>query len=65
MQIQNRGKVLIVVSNEVFNEPLVENELVFTYGQLLGQIHQQLVKAADQAYLVEMGVPILMKGARS
>jgi adenosylcobinamide kinase / adenosylcobinamide-phosphate guanylyltransferase len=64
-EIRNRGKVLIVVSNEVFHESLTENELVFTYGKLLGQIHQQLVKTADQAYLVEMGVPILMKGARS
>lgn len=64
-QIRNRGKVLIVVSNEVFHESFAENELVFTYGKLLGQIHQQLVMAADQAYLVEMGVPILMKGVRS
>ncbi|MEH7111211.1 bifunctional adenosylcobinamide kinase/adenosylcobinamide-phosphate guanylyltransferase [Neobacillus niacini] len=65
IEIQNQGKVLIVVSNEVFHEPLIDNELVFTYRKLLGQIHQQLVKTADQAYLVEMGVPILMKGARS
>ncbi|MEH7178368.1 bifunctional adenosylcobinamide kinase/adenosylcobinamide-phosphate guanylyltransferase [Neobacillus vireti] len=64
-EIRNTGKVLLVVSNEVFHEHLAKNQLVFTYGKLLGQIHQQLVSAADQAYLVEMGVPILMKGMRS
>jgi adenosylcobinamide kinase/adenosylcobinamide-phosphate guanylyltransferase len=60
--LKNRAKTLIVVSNEVFNEPLVGNELVFTYGRLLGQIHQQLVREADEVYLVESGIPIIMKG---
>lgn len=52
---------LIVVSNEVLNEPMPANKLVITYKKLLGSIHQQLVKEADIAYLVEAGVPIMMK----
>jgi adenosylcobinamide kinase / adenosylcobinamide-phosphate guanylyltransferase len=60
--IKKRVQTLIVVSNEVLNEPLVGNNLVFTYGRLLGQIHQQLVKEADQVFLVESGIPIVMKG---
>lgn len=61
-EIKNRVSVMIVVSNEVLYEPLHGNQLVFTYGRLLGQIHQQLVKEADQAFLVEAGIPIVMKG---
>ncbi len=61
--IKNRVSTMIVVSNEVLHEPILDNELVFTYGRLLGQIHQQLVKEADQAFLVEAGVPLVMKGA--
>lgn len=62
--IKNRARTMIVVSNEVFYESLLGNELVFTYGRLLGQIHQYLVKEADQAFLVEAGIPIEMKGGR-
>jgi adenosylcobinamide kinase / adenosylcobinamide-phosphate guanylyltransferase len=60
--IKNRTGSMIVVSNEVLNEPLLGNEMVFTYGRLLGQIHQYLVKEADQVFLVEAGIPIEMKG---
>lgn len=61
IDLKNRVQTLIVVSNEVLNEPLVRNHLVFTYGRLLGQIHQQLVREADQVFLVESGIPIAMK----
>ncbi|MGZ4160159.1 MAG: bifunctional adenosylcobinamide kinase/adenosylcobinamide-phosphate guanylyltransferase, partial [Neobacillus sp.] len=60
--IKNRAGATIVVSNEVLYEPLQVNHLVFIYGRLLGQIHQQLVNEADQAFLVESGIPIVMKG---
>lgn len=60
--IKNRTGSMIVVSNEVLNEPLLGNEMVFTYGRLLGQIHQYLVKEAEQVFLVEAGIPIVMKG---
>ncbi|MEH7503660.1 bifunctional adenosylcobinamide kinase/adenosylcobinamide-phosphate guanylyltransferase [Neobacillus drentensis] len=60
--IKKRTGTMIVVSNEVLNEPLLGNEMVFTYGRLLGQIHQYLVKEADQVFLVEAGIPIVMKG---
>jgi adenosylcobinamide kinase/adenosylcobinamide-phosphate guanylyltransferase len=61
-EIKNRVGVMIVVSNEVLLEPLHGNHLVFTYGRLLGQIHQKLVKEADLAFLIESGIPIIMKG---
>lgn len=62
--IRKRVKVIIVVSNEVFNESIAENDLVFSYRRILGKIHQQLVKEADEAFLVEAGIPIIMKGVR-
>jgi adenosylcobinamide kinase/adenosylcobinamide-phosphate guanylyltransferase len=62
LKIKIRAHTLIVVSNEVLHEPLLGNVLVRTYGKLLGQIHQYLVKKADQAILVETGIPIVMKG---
>lgn len=62
IDIKNRAKTLIVVSNEVLFEPVNGNHLVFTYSRLLGHIHQQLAKEADQAYLVESGIPLVMKG---
>lgn len=61
IDLKNRANALIVVSNEVLNEPLVGNTLVFTYKRLLGHIHQQLVREADEVYLVESGNPIVMK----
>ncbi|MBU8879910.1 bifunctional adenosylcobinamide kinase/adenosylcobinamide-phosphate guanylyltransferase [Bacillus sp. FJAT-29790] len=61
-QIQCRSHVLIVVSNEIFHEPIGDNEMVFIYGRMLAHLHQQLVIKAKQAYLVEAGIPLLMKG---
>ncbi|HAQ07456.1 MAG TPA: cobinamide kinase [Bacillus bacterium] len=55
-------RALIVVSNEVLSEPLADNELVFTYARVLGQLHQSIVKKSRSAYLVEAGIPVLMKG---
>lgn len=63
-EIRDRAKVLIVVSNEVFHESMGQSDLVFTYGRILGKIHQQLVKDADQAFMVEAGIPFKMKGVR-
>ncbi|QIZ07935.1 bifunctional adenosylcobinamide kinase/adenosylcobinamide-phosphate guanylyltransferase [Priestia megaterium] len=60
--IKNRARTIIVVSNEVLNEPFLGNEMVFSYGRLLGQIHQYLVKEAGLVFLVEAGIPIVMKG---
>lgn len=64
-QVAQQARTFIVVSNEVLGEATGNGRLVFTYAQVLGQIHQALVKEADYAYLVEAGLPILMKGEGS
>ncbi|WP_026580709.1 bifunctional adenosylcobinamide kinase/adenosylcobinamide-phosphate guanylyltransferase [Bacillus sp. J33] len=61
-EIRQRSKAIIVVSNEVLNEPIGGNELVFTYGKILGRLHQNIIEMANQAYLVEAGMPVQMKG---
>jgi len=61
--IKKRVGTMLIVSNEVLNESLLGSELVFTYGRLLGQIHQYIVREADQVFLVEAGIPIVLKGA--
>lgn len=63
-RIKNRAGTLIVVSNEVLFDFVPGNQLVFSYGRLLAQIHQQIVQEADTAILVEAGIPRIMKGVR-
>ncbi len=60
--ISRKVKSFIIVSNEVLHEPIHNNDLVFVYCSLLGNLHQKIVSQAGQAYLVEAGNPILMKG---
>lgn len=60
--ISQKVKALIIVSNEVLYEPIGDNELVFIYRRLLGKLHQSIVTNAHQAFLVEAGIPVLMKG---
>ncbi|WP_100330348.1 bifunctional adenosylcobinamide kinase/adenosylcobinamide-phosphate guanylyltransferase [Bacillus xiapuensis] len=55
------GASVIIVSNELVFEPLV-SALVFYYAKVLGELHQQLVKAAEEAVLVEHGLPQIWKG---
>jgi adenosylcobinamide kinase/adenosylcobinamide-phosphate guanylyltransferase len=58
-------RALVVVSNEVLNEPLPDDPLMLAYARLLGYLHRELVKRAAAAYLVEMGIPVLMKGSNA
>lgn len=62
IEIRKKCSCLIIVSNEVLNEPIGENELVFTYAKILGKLHKEIVKLAGEAFLVEAGIPIQMKG---
>ncbi|MBT2663266.1 bifunctional adenosylcobinamide kinase/adenosylcobinamide-phosphate guanylyltransferase [Bacillus sp. ISL-45] len=64
-QVTQQARTFIVVSNEVHGEAILDEGLVFTYAKVLGQLHQAIVKEADYAYLVEAGVPIMMKGEGS
>lgn len=52
---------LVIVSNEVLLTPLNDSPVVEVYAELIGRLHQELVHQSNEAYLVEMGVPIQMK----
>lgn len=54
---------LILVSNEVLHE-INDNELVMKYSCILGKLHQEIVKRAEEVYLIEAGIPIKMKGEK-
>ncbi|MBS4192547.1 bifunctional adenosylcobinamide kinase/adenosylcobinamide-phosphate guanylyltransferase [Bacillus sp. FJAT-49705] len=61
-QIAQKCHHFIIVSNEVVYEPLGDRELVYIYGKMLAQLHRNIVAKAYQAFLVEAGIPLLMKG---
>lgn len=61
-QLRKNASVLILVSNEVLHDCIRDSELVLDYSRLIGKMHQQIVRKADQAYLIESGIPVLMKG---
>ncbi|MEK5391576.1 bifunctional adenosylcobinamide kinase/adenosylcobinamide-phosphate guanylyltransferase [Margalitia sp. FSL K6-0131] len=63
--IQEQCSVLIIVSNEVLNEELHKGELVYTYAKLLGHLHQSIIQQSAVAYLVDAGIPFLMKGEQT
>lgn len=55
---------LVIVSNDVFYDAMVDSELVFTYKRVLGRLHQQIVKIASDAFHVESSIPVRMKGGQ-
>lgn len=65
LEIQKACSHLLIVSNEVLNEQIDESLVVFTYGKILGQLHQWLVQQSSTAYLLEAGIPRLMKGEQA
>lgn len=61
VSIQKNCHSLIVVSNEILNEPIFSSNLVLVYAKLLGKLNQQVVALAKEAYIVESGIPVCMK----
>jgi adenosylcobinamide kinase/adenosylcobinamide-phosphate guanylyltransferase len=59
--IHESSGTTIVVSNEIFSEPLPRDRTAFYYALMLGRLHQSIVGMSEQAYLVVNGIPIKMK----
>jgi len=57
IKLSQTCRYFIIVSNEVFYEPM-QAPLLLAYGWLLGSLHQTFVARADKAYLVENGLAI-------
>ncbi|MFP7446805.1 bifunctional adenosylcobinamide kinase/adenosylcobinamide-phosphate guanylyltransferase [Bacillus infantis] len=62
--LKESAAALIIVSNEVKYEPIETGSVSHIYARLLGLLHQRIVGMAVQAYLVEAGIPLLMKGRK-
>lgn len=58
---KQKTKATIIVSNEIFHNGVPKDSGSFVYMKMLGNIHQAITGIADQAYLVECGIPHLMK----
>ncbi|ODV56025.1 MULTISPECIES: bifunctional adenosylcobinamide kinase/adenosylcobinamide-phosphate guanylyltransferase [Lysinibacillus] len=54
--LQTKNVTLLVVSNELFDEPPYQNEEVELYRRTLGQFHQWFVGAAQEAYEMNYGI---------
>lgn len=62
--IATNVKTLIIVANEILYQRVPHDSFVHMYCQLMGSIHQEIVRQATCAINVEAGIPILMKGNR-
>lgn len=62
LKIASKSKTTLIVSNEVlYDTSAIDNEMVTIYQRLLGEIHQEIVKKASEAYLLESGIAIQKK----
>ncbi len=61
INIRERVDTLIIVSNDVFHDEINQTVYVRLYSRMLGELHQQIVCVANQAFAIESTIPILMK----
>lgn len=55
-QLLEKAKVMVIVSNEVLDEPISNFEYTALYQAWIGRIHQKLVAKADYAFEMEYGL---------
>ncbi|MFC5604923.1 bifunctional adenosylcobinamide kinase/adenosylcobinamide-phosphate guanylyltransferase [Sporosarcina koreensis] len=59
--IQEKATHFVIVSNEVLDEPASTYEETQTYCKWIGELHQHLVKLADDAIEMDCGLPLYWK----
>ena len=62
MQLAERSRHLVIVSNEVFADAMVFDDHSRSYLRLLGWLNQKLAEEADLSLEVYYGLPIVHKG---
>ncbi|MFJ5769496.1 bifunctional adenosylcobinamide kinase/adenosylcobinamide-phosphate guanylyltransferase [Psychrobacillus sp. NPDC093180] len=55
-KLLEKVQVLVIVSNEVLDEPVSKYEYTAFYQEWIGRLHQKLVAKADHAYEMEYGI---------
>lgn len=59
--IREKAVHLIIVSNEVLDEPASKYEETRMYCEWIGQLHQHLVSISDEAIEMDYGLPLYWK----
>lgn len=59
--IQEKAAHFVIVSNEVLDEPASTYEETRMYCEWIGQLHQHIVKRADDAIEMDYGMPMYWK----
>ncbi len=52
---------LVIVTNNVFDDIDNNDDMILSYVKALGKINQELVRMADEAYEVVVGIPVRIK----
>ncbi|GEM_PF-87971 len=64
-QIRRTARQLVIVSNEVFDEPLNLEQTTRDYTKALGSLHQRIAADANTAIEMDSGIPVYHKGGLS
>lgn len=60
--LEAAAKHVVIVSNDIFHEPVSFHPQLFRYVKVLGELHQYIVLKADTAVRMECGNHVVMKG---
>jgi len=61
MEIKNKNKKIIIVSNEVGGGIVPRNKLARKFRDVLGNVNKLVSEFSDKVYLMTAGIPILIK----
>lgn len=64
-KLVRKAKNLVVVTNEVFQDGLLYDDLTRDYIKTLGYLNQQLAQRADRVIECIYGLPIIVKGEKN
>lgn len=63
--VRDISEHLIVVSDDIGSSLVPTDALARTYTELLGRTNQHIARLADTVYMVEAGIPRMLKGGTS
>ena len=61
LDLQNRTRTLIIVTNDIFSDGLFYGVQTEAYRAVLGQVNKNLARAADRVTEVVYGIPVAVR----
>lgn len=61
-QLSAVAKAVVIVSNELFSGGVLHDTGTYHFMKMLGWLHQQVVRVASSAIVVQHSIPIVKKG---